>query len=183
MSQLARWVRAHPANVVVVPMNAVRVVSLHEMFAIGTEGLGACSAIVIASSRGAILAHIPPRPTASASDPYAGDNNVRRLMTEVTALYMRYRDEYFSSHTDTLIVCALYQGAIALPDQVQIMHSALSRLGPSVCTYDVPGNYTNPGQGTVLAIGNRGLTSLGHPNEGRARIYVEDQQYVPRPPS
>ena len=93
MSQLARWVRAHPANVVVVPMNALRVVSLHEMFAIGTEGLGACSTIVIASSRGAILAHIPPRPTVSASDPYAGDNNVRWLMTEVTALYMRYRDE------------------------------------------------------------------------------------------
>ncbi|GLA19132.1 hypothetical protein BDQ94DRAFT_173467 [Aspergillus welwitschiae] len=140
MSQLARWVRAHPANVVVVPMNVVRVVSLHEMFAIGTEGLGACSAIVIASSHGAIVAHIPPRPTASASDPYAGDNNVRRLMAEATTLYMRYRDEYFASHTDTVIVCALYQGAIALPDQVQIMHSALRRLGPSVWTYNVPGN-------------------------------------------
>ncbi|OJZ82531.1 hypothetical protein ASPFODRAFT_63735 [Aspergillus luchuensis CBS 106.47] len=73
----SRWVRAHPANVVVVPMNAVRVVSLHEMFAIGTEALPF-----------AILAHIPPPPTASASDPYAGDNNVRRLMAELTALYM-----------------------------------------------------------------------------------------------
>ncbi|GKZ76113.1 hypothetical protein AnigIFM56816_005088 [Aspergillus niger] len=183
MSQLACWVRAHPASVVVVPMNVVRVVSLHEMFAIGTEGLGACSAIVIASSHGAIVAHIPPRPTASASDPYAGDNNVRRLMAEVTTLYMRYRDEYFASHTDTVIVCALYQGAIALPDQVQIMHSALRRLGPSVWTYDVPGNYTNPGQGTVLAIGSRGLASLGLLNDGRARIYIEDQQYVPRPQS
>ncbi|GLA42200.1 hypothetical protein AnigIFM63309_010528 [Aspergillus niger] len=103
MSQLGRWVRAHLANMVVVPMNVVRVVSSHEMFAIGTEGLGACSAIVIASSHGAIVAHIPPRPTASASDPYAGDNNVRRLMAEVTTLYMRYRDEYFASHTDTVI--------------------------------------------------------------------------------
>ncbi|BCR99701.1 uncharacterized protein AKAW2_50043A [Aspergillus luchuensis] len=63
------------------------------------------------------------------------------------------------------------------------MNSALSRLGPSVWTYDVPGNYTDPGQGTVLAIGKRGLTSLGLPHDGRARIYVEDQQYVPRPPS
>lgn len=79
--------RAHPANVVVVPMNAVRVVSLHEMFAIGKEGLGACSAIVIASSRGAILAHIPPRPTTSVSDPYAGDSNVRRLMARNCARY------------------------------------------------------------------------------------------------
>ncbi|GKZ27221.1 hypothetical protein AbraIFM66951_004588 [Aspergillus brasiliensis] len=184
MSQFAQWVDAHPDDVVVVPMNAVRVVSLDEMFAVGTKGLGACSAIIIASLHGAIVAHIPPRPTPSMSDPSAGDNNIRRLMAEVTTLYMCHRDEYFSSPTDTVIVWALYQGAIALPDQVQIMHSALERLGPSVETYEVPGNGSNAGQGTVLAIGSRGLASSGLPNTNvRARIYVEGQQYVPRPQS
>ena len=58
-------------QVIVVPMGGVRLVQFQSIPAIGTEGLGSCSVVLIASSKGAILAHIPPRPSMDNTDPLA----------------------------------------------------------------------------------------------------------------
>lgn len=74
------------------------------------------------------------------------------MMSRVAALYQQNRG-YFPL-TDTAVVCAWFQGAVALPDQVEIMTLSLRQLGlnPVIRTYYVPGNRNLPGQGTVIAI-------------------------------
>lgn len=162
---LAQWQASRA--VIVVPMGHVQFVSFQQMPAIGTRDLGSCSVIIIASAYGAILAHIPPQPLQPSPDPFAGDNNVRYMMSRVAALYHQHRDQFPSA--DTAVVCAWFNGTVALPDQLEIMSSSLRQLGlnPVIRTYHVPGNRSLPGQGTVIVIrGN---------NQSRAQVYVEDR--------
>ncbi|KAF7718365.1 Uncharacterized protein PECH_001040 [Penicillium ucsense] len=90
-----------------------------------------------------------------------------KLMSRVAALYQQSRG-YFPS-ADTVVVCAWFNGAVALPDQMEIMSSSLRQLGlsPIIRTYHVPGNRNIPGQGTVIAI--KGA------NQPTPQIYVEDR--------
>ena len=162
---LAQW-QARGA-VLVVPMGGVQFLSFQQQSAIGTRDLGSCSVVLIASAHGAILAHIPPRPLQPSQDPFAGDNNARNMMNQVTTLYQQNRG-YFAS-ADSVVVCAWYNGAVALSDQMEIMSSSLRQLGlnPTIRTYHVPGNRNLPGQGTVIAIKSA--------NQQRPQIYVEDR--------
>jgi hypothetical protein len=164
---LAQWERA--GQVVVVPMGGVQFVAFQQTPAIGTRDLGSCSVVVIASKYGAILAHIPPLPAQPSADPYAGDNNVRSMMRQVKSLHAHYKSLNYFPDAGTSIICARFRGAVALPDQLQIMQQSLHELGyaPSVRTYDVPGNRTLPGQGTVIVISNA--------SNGNPVIYVEDR--------
>jgi hypothetical protein len=130
-----------------VPMGDAPFVAFqHQITAIGTSELGSCSVVVIASEYGAILAHIPPQP-AYRSD----DNNVRYTMTRVARLFHQY--ENFFPQPQSVIVCAWYNGAVALPDQVDIMTSSLRQMGlrSVIRTYHVPAG-SFQGQGTVVAI-------------------------------
>ncbi|KAL1850488.1 hypothetical protein Daus18300_012902 [Diaporthe australafricana] len=157
---LATW--EDTGSVLVVPMGEVRFIAFSNTLAIGTRGLGSCSVALVVSQHGAILAHIPPlplepsSPPASAqskaeSDPYAGDKNVRKMMGYVKDLY-NYNRSFFPT-SNTHVVCALYQGEVALPDQMAIMRDVFREMGldPVRHTYDVPGNRAIPGQGTVIA--------------------------------
>lgn len=132
-----------------VRMGAVKFVSFQQKDAIGTAGLGSCSAVVLASTLGAILAHIPPLPFQS-PDPHAGDVNAQRMMSQVQILYNNNRN-YFPLAT-TRVICAVYMGQVALPSQVQIMKNSLQAIGltPILKQYSVPGNPNVPGQGTVV---------------------------------
>ncbi|KAB5515668.1 hypothetical protein GE09DRAFT_932128, partial [Coniochaeta sp. 2T2.1] len=137
--------------------------------AIGTSSLGSCSVAAIVSAYGAILAHIPPMPSPlpPVADPYAGDNNVRAMMRRVTELYYQH-ENYFPS-TSTYVICAVYDGEVALPDQMGIMQEVFRDMGlESVThTYDVPGDRTLPGQGTVTVVSSY----LDNETPG---VYVED---------
>lgn len=116
-------------KVALVPMGEFQFVSFSQMTAIGTRNLGSCSVVLIASQYGAILAHIPPLPSQASSsastsmslDPYAGDNNVRALMDQVKQLYHYYQSYNYFPASNAHIVCAIFQGEVALPDQVAIM--------------------------------------------------------------
>ena len=132
-----------------VPMGGVQFVAFQQKQAIGTSGLGSCSAVIIASRFGAILAHIPPLPSATQA-PGAGDNNARYMMSQVQAHYNANRN-YFPS-SETRVICAMYMGQVALPSQVEIMKSYLQVMGlvPTVKYYSVPVNPNIPGQGTVV---------------------------------
>lgn len=160
---LAQWQASRAA--IVVPMGGVQFVSFQQMPAIGTRDLGSCSVVIIASAYGAILAHIPPMPLQPSPDPFASDNNVRGMMSRVAALYQHHQDHFPSA--DTAVICAWFQGAVALPDQIRIMSSSLRQLGlnPTIRTYHVPGDRSLPGQGTVIAIRSA----------DRTQIYVEDR--------
>ncbi|OIW25521.1 hypothetical protein CONLIGDRAFT_635343 [Coniochaeta ligniaria NRRL 30616] len=163
-------------QVLIVPMGEVYPVDFQITPAIGTANLGSCSVAAIISAFGAILAHIPPLPslTAHEADPHAGDNNVRAMMGRVRELYMEY-EGYFPV-ASTVVVCAILNGQVALPDQMEIMQEAFRDMGlESVThTYDVPGDRTLPGQGTVTVVSS-------YLEQGTMGIYVEDNLVTPIP--
>ncbi|OIW30515.1 hypothetical protein CONLIGDRAFT_668507 [Coniochaeta ligniaria NRRL 30616] len=163
-------------QVMIVPMGEVYPVDFQTTPAIGTSGLGSCSVAAIVSAYGAILAHIPPRPLSPApeADPYAGDNNVRAMMQRVRELYEE--NEHYFPFANTVVVCAVYNGEVALPDQMGIMQEAFRDMGleSATHTYNVPGDRTLPGQGTVIVV-----SSFLH--EETAGIYVEDNLVTPMP--
>ena len=163
---LERWETAH--QVAVVPMGAVQFVSFQQTRAIGTRNLNSCSVVVIVSTHGAILAHIPPRPPNPSMNPYAGDENVRSMMGQVKTLYGHYKASGYFPQAETIVIRAGFQLEVALLDQMAIMQQSLQELGytPSVHTYDVPVNRDVPGQGTVI-VGSNG-------NEGRPVVYLQE---------
>ncbi|KAL3440239.1 hypothetical protein BJX65DRAFT_290837 [Aspergillus insuetus] len=153
-------------------MGGVGFVDFNHKPAIGTGGLGGCSVVILASQYGAILAHIPPRlDLTSNDDPYAGDRNVRRMMGLVTQEHDKYKPLGWFPDNDTVLVCAWFQGELALRDQVEIMYEALEALGykPNIQTYHVPGDQSSPGQGTVH------VDSETRKTNGKPTIYVEDE--------
>ncbi|KAL4877410.1 hypothetical protein BJY04DRAFT_222158 [Aspergillus karnatakaensis] len=158
---------------VLVSMGEVRFVAFNTgIKAIGTRNLGSCSVVVIASKDGALLAHIPPRPNSHDPDPYAGDNNVRRMMTEIESLHKRCKAAGYFADGDGVIVCAWYNGRVALMDQVQIMRQGLGAMGynnPIMRSYDVLGNRDRPGQGSVH------VDSTERTTQGKPIIYIEDR--------
>ncbi|KAF1958346.1 hypothetical protein CC80DRAFT_490941 [Byssothecium circinans] len=124
----SRLAQAEAVNrVLIVAMNEVKFIAFGEKSAIGTRDLAGCSVVIIASAYGAILAHIPPRPIPNTSEPYAGDQNVQRLMEEVGGLYNQRRN-YFPD-TDTYAVFAIYNGGVALPDQKRIIEEKITQIG------------------------------------------------------
>ncbi|PWY70888.1 hypothetical protein BO94DRAFT_560544 [Aspergillus sclerotioniger CBS 115572] len=131
----------HPKSVIEVQMGEVKVASFQEKLAIGTRHLAGCSVILIASVH----------------DPLAGDKNAAAMTDRVTEL-----------PTDTVIVCAMFGGTVALRDQGRIMHSKFLDW---------------PGQGTVVALGSTGSAVMGGVNGDRALIFVEDKKYVSGSPS
>lgn len=115
-----------------VAMNDVQFLAFHQstQSAIGTEGLSGCSVVMVTSQHGAILAHIPPRPSmADPQDQHAGDQNAQALMSRVASLYTQ-QQTYFPI-TDTFLVCAVYAGDVALPDQKRIIEDNIFQLGLS----------------------------------------------------
>ena len=157
------------AQILLVNMNEVRFAAFKQIPAIGTKDLGSCSVIIVASKLGAILAHISPlpHPTASSS---AGDNHVRSKMAEVQRLVALHQTHGYFPQKDNLIVCAVYQGAIALPIQVEIMKEVLTAIAPppNIRTYTVPGNDQNPARGTVVVVSNDNQKPI---------IYIEDMRH------
>lgn len=140
-----------------VPTGEVYFVDFRQLRAIGARDLGSCFVALVASPYGAILVHIPPLPwgheqslaPASASsssksklDPYAGDKNVQEMMDRFKEVYRQALHLFPMPTSSSHVVCAIYQGEVALPDQLAIMEGAFREMGlePSTHTYNVPGD-------------------------------------------
>jgi hypothetical protein len=149
----------------VVAMGRVEFLDFRVKQAIGTEQLGSCSVVVIASVHGAILAHIPPQPQPTIN-PTSADDNVRSMMNEIARLY-RNKQQWFPS-AESVVACAVYRGEVALQSQLDIMESSLIGLGlrPKNISYEVPGNPAIRGKGTVIVIKK--------PDYPKPKIFVED---------
>lgn len=142
------------SRIALVPTGNVQFVSFDDIPAIGVEGLGGCSVVVIASAYGAILAHIPPLPLQQPSPDFLGHSNVQSMMAQASALYYYYKKHDFFPHAETVIVCAWLRGEMGVPEQLELMRESLHEIGhqPTIRTYAVPrtGNVNVPGQGTVV---------------------------------
>ncbi|KGO67920.1 hypothetical protein PITC_029590 [Penicillium italicum] len=149
-----------------VAMGQAQFLDFRERHAIGTKDLGSCSVVVIASAHGAILAHIPPQPQAT-NNPTSGDANVQSMMNQVGTLY-RDKQQFFPS-AETVVICAVFRGQVALPSQLDIMQMSLIGLGltTKIISYEVPGNSTTVGKGTVIVIKKRDYV--------KPKILVEDR--------
>jgi hypothetical protein len=150
-----------------IPMNGLDSVIFSDKPGIGTDRLGSCSVVLIVSPSAAIMGHVSPLPdNINHDNPNAGSEHVTSFMAQVTDLYQQYQKSFGDS--SSWVVCAVYQGEIALPEQQAIMKKSLINVGLKVDasqTYIVPFSPDFPDRGSVF-IDGRGDT---------VRVYVEDR--------
>jgi hypothetical protein len=149
-----------------VHMNAFDIAFFSQTPSIGTDGLGSCSVALIVSPYAALLGHVSPLPdNANLNDPLAGDNHVRSFMDRFVQCYLQYL-QYFPRSPSSWVVCAVYRGGVALPDQQSIMETKLRDAGLNVDiskTYPVPTLLDHVNRGSVF-VDARGST---------IQVYVE----------
>ncbi|PWY83898.1 hypothetical protein BO94DRAFT_547541 [Aspergillus sclerotioniger CBS 115572] len=138
---------------------------------IGTRNLNSCTAVMLASTKGAILAHISPLPGPT-NDPDAGEKHVREKMTEFVDLYLFKKDIRLGPEMkQSGIVCGIYLGQIAVPDQQRLIESILQenledKPRPKVIPYQINvGGHNQAAGGTVFIDGRHPLP----------KVYVEDK--------
>ncbi len=142
-------------------------VNFQQAALIGTENLNGYSIVMIVSNYGAILAHIPPQPPdGDPNDLFAGDENVKRMMNDVQSYYSYY--QMLFPVASTHVVCALFNGVVALEDQMRIMTDRFNEMGlaTEIHHYDVPVDQRVAGQGFVVIIADRGPVP---------QVYVQDR--------
>ncbi|KAK4946490.1 hypothetical protein LTR66_014276 [Elasticomyces elasticus] len=99
-----------------------------QVSSIGTRDLAGCSVVMIASPRGAIVAHISPDPNRDPNDLQAGDHHVQQAMDRVAAFYDQTKT-FFPPGTDTWVVRAVHQEVVASPDQKRTTKVNIARMG------------------------------------------------------
>jgi hypothetical protein len=149
-----------------VHMNAFEIAFFSQTPSIGTDALGSCSVSLIVSPYAALLGHVSPLPhNANLNDALAGDNHVRSFMDRFVQFYFQYL-QCFPRSPSSWVVCAVYRGSDALPDQQSIMETKLRQAGLNVDiskTYPVPTLLDHINRGSVF-VDARGNT---------IRVYVE----------
>jgi hypothetical protein len=151
-----------------VPMDGLDCVVFSQIPCIGTDRLGGCSVILIISPFAAILAHIPPQPSnPDINDLEAGDRHAKASMERVTTYYRQFQG-LFPATSHSWVVCAVFEGAVAVPDQQRIMQAELWNIGLPVDTnhtYRIPFTGKHRDSGAVFVDGS------GHTIE----VYVEER--------
>lgn len=88
-----------------------------------TQALNSCTAVAVTSERAAILAHIAP-----SGQNTIGDQNVVHRMQEVIDLYGNARKKGMFPGPSSIVLAAIYDGAIALPHQIDVIKKVLGKL-------------------------------------------------------
>lgn len=134
--------------------------------AIGTRNLNSCTAVMLVSTKGAILAHISPLPGFT-TDRDAGEKHVREKMTELLDLYRRQKDFRLGPEMKKSgIVCGIYLGQIAVPDQKQLIEDILlenleGNPPPRLVPYQInTGGHNQAAGGTVFIDGRHELSKV-----------------------
>lgn len=125
---------------------------------------------MILSRNGALLEHIPPLPRYTYPiNPNYGENNVRAFMQEFIDYYRLWESYFFAS--SSMVICAEFEGEVALPGQQAIIVTALRGAGLHVDhnhTYSVPFIRYDPDNGTVLV----------DSRTGNCEVYVGQERVV-----
>ncbi|KAL8786586.1 MAG: hypothetical protein Q9195_008143 [Heterodermia aff. obscurata] len=146
-----------------------------QKWCLGTTGLGACTVIILLSTKATILAHIAPRkiPDLNPSLP-TGDENARDKLQEVTAMFIELQP-YFTSAAapgSVLVFGVNPAGEPWLPDQKRILEEQLTKwqlpaMPIEYHSISSPPNFT--GKGEVLVDARV---------QGKAPVvWVEDKEY------
>ncbi|KAJ5952177.1 uncharacterized protein N7479_010590 [Penicillium vulpinum] len=135
--------------------------------AIGTQNLNSCMAVMMASTKGAVLAHIAPR-SGFTNDPDDSINHTRNMMG--TFLQKCHQVFSIAEIKHSVLVYAKFDGQIAMPDQRDFIHSVFlenleNNQFPREYSYTVRvGGHSSPGMGTIFIDGRN----------GPPKLYVED---------
>lgn len=138
---------------------------LTDIRCLGATDLNGSTVVVIISPWGAAMANIGPRPSLQNEDQATGDSWVHRAMGTLNTL-RQLHSNLFGPDVSVygVLVQAIYQGELALPDQVRIIRNQLE-------SWNIPTHYgqyqvqpssqpREPGQGTVLVDGRDGYPSV-----------------------
>lgn len=136
---------------------------------LGANDLSSCTVVAIVSRAGAILAHIAPRQPDG--DPYeaSGDDHAVMMMDCMKSALKQHQNRFHDQGAYSIVIYGVYQGAVALEDQVGIISRRLASWGlpPRYVGYEVlPASQRGPAGGTVLVDG-RG---------SRPVVWVEDRR-------
>lgn len=153
-----------------VPMNKAGFVSFisGQQKAIGTSDLNGCTAVMLVSEKGAILAHISPLPFPT-TDPNAAENNTREKMGEFLDILNREKGFRLAAGAkNSGIVCGVFDGSIALPSQKDLVETILlenleDNPRPKILKYQVR-QVRSSAAGTVFIDGR----------ERVPKVYLED---------
>ena len=108
------------------PMNEVKIAFWSEHRRLITDRLNGCTGVAIISPTAGILAHIPPRPDMSLSDPRAGTQNLNRILQDMINLYNANRRHF--DHGHSFIVAGIHQNIVAVPDALHTAQVVVHRL-------------------------------------------------------
>ena len=124
MAGLMNTIRRRP-DTVLVYMNEVKICrwSPNRRF-LATEGLNSCTVVAIYSQHAGVLAHIAPR-----TETATGDENVLDLMQQLVRQYQAGQLSGLFPRSTSIVLAAVYQGAVALPDSVGTIRRLLNGLG------------------------------------------------------
>lgn len=136
---------------------------------LGTEDLNACTAVVVASSTGAILGHFSPRPPGAPINAAAGDAHIRAKMEQIHTLLKDNKQDFPTNISTGLIAYAVYRGAVALPSQKTIIEGCFKVWGIPLKGVEYLVLESNiarpPGKGSVMVV---------HQSQ-RVHVLVEDK--------
>ena len=132
----------------IVPVNGLDIVVFGEdgKYSIGTVNLNSCHAVAITSTKAALLAHISPHPTTEAEFaelPPAqqdealtlGDTWIRHKIPEVIKRFKAKKIHFENEASVGIVVFGLWQGEIALPDQLNYIAATIEEeIGVPVTT-------------------------------------------------
>ncbi|KAL9102093.1 MAG: hypothetical protein Q9163_002716 [Psora crenata] len=134
---------------------------------LGTQHLNSCTAVAIVSSEAAILAHIPPRPSASDPDRATGDKHAEAQAKAISVLF-RLHQQDFQHGSGGVVVYAVADRQIALEDQKRIIENQITGCGIPFTSvaYDVLklSEERSVGKGEVLI----------DARQGKPIVWVED---------
>lgn len=115
-------------DTLLVPMNEVKSGRWSSSLQfLATEGLNGCTAVAVMSENAGILAHIAPRTIIT-----PGDQNVRLLMQQVINHFNLGRQYGLFPPASGIILAAVYEGMVALPEARAVIQAVLDRLGVSI---------------------------------------------------
>lgn len=144
---------------------------------LATKNLNGGTAVAVVAHLGVVLTHICPR--APHSNPYeaTGDGHVRLMMDRLMIKLDQHAGDFQGSVLYSAVFCPVFEGAIALPDQVDYITGLLAAKGlkPRVFTYEVRPSYAlGSMDGTVVVDTQQSPAYAYQP----ARVYLGGSRVI-----
>jgi len=146
-----------------VQMDKVDIIRFGEAgkYCLATDRLNSCHAVAVVSKKAAILAHIAPHAPEHIRHKFSSaDDYIKTMMTTVINCFKENKKYFDNQGSGGIVVYAMHDGKIALPDQVKIVAAAIKMimgLNATPVPYKVLGSKEprGPNKGVVLIEGQK----------------------------